>query len=309
MSERTGAWARAEIHWIEGARTLPITDTDSLKVIDMRLRPPAAGFEKLALYWDRPRIYPMTRDIGFEPAPSYVNESFEQMLTEMDEAGIVTGVITGRQGSQRMGNIDNAEIETVVRQHPDRFIGMGGVDTGTLDIARRHIQEILDSDFLRGAVIESGCADEPKYADDPDLDSIFGDCEDAGLPVLLMAGGNAGPDVTYSHPVQIDRIAARHPNLQIVAAHGSWPWVQVILGIAYRRRNVWVSPDMYLFLPGWRDYVDAANGYLQDRFLFGTAYPALPFKETVERFLELPFREDVKMKLLFDNAQRLFQGQ
>jgi hypothetical protein len=92
-----------------------------------------------------------------------------------------------------------------------------------------------------------------------------------------MAGGNAGPDLTFSHPVQVDRLADRHPKLQIIAAHGSWPWVTEILGVAFRRTNVWVSPDMYLFLPGGQMYVEAANGYLQDRFLFGTAYPALPF--------------------------------
>lgn len=278
------------------------------RVIDMRVRPPAKGFDGLALYWDRPRIYPMTRELGFEPPPSYVNESFDEMLAEMDAAGIEKGVITGRQGSARMGTVANRDIEAVVSAHPGRFIGMGGIDTGSLGIARQHIQEILDSPHLMGAVVESGCADEPKYADDADLDPVFGDLEDAGIPVLLMAGGNAGPDVTYSHPVQIDRIAARHPDLQIVAAHGSYPWVQIILGVAYRRRNVWVSPDMYLFMPGWRDYVDAANGYLQDRFLFATAYPALPFEETVDRFLTLPFRDDVRDKLLYANAARLFKA-
>jgi uncharacterized protein len=169
----------------------------------------------------------------------------------------------------------------------------------------RQVEEIIRSAELRGAVIESGCADVPRYADDRELTPIFGMCEDAGLPVLLMAGGNAGPDISYSDPGQIDRLAARHPKLAIIAAHGSWPWVNQILGIAYRRPNVWVSPDMYLFLPGWQMYVDAANGYLQDRFLFGTAYPALPFKATVDRFLELPFHDAVRPRLLHENAQRL----
>ncbi len=52
-------------------------------------------------------------------------------------------------------------------------------------------------------------------------------------------------------------------------------------------------------------YVEAANGYLQDRFLFGTAYPALPFKPAVERFLALPFRDAVLPKILHENARRL----
>jgi len=275
------------------------------RAIDMRVRPPAPGFETLALYWDKPRIIGMGRDIGFEPAPSYIEHSLIQCLAEMAAAGIVLGVITGRMAGQRLGRVSNTAIAELVSRHPDRFIGYGGVDTADVTASRTEIRRILEDERFKGVVVESGCADDPKYADDPSLSPIFADCEDAGIPVLLMAGGNAGPDLMFSHPVQIDRIAARHPKLQIIAAHGSWPWITEILGVAFRRANVWVSPDMYLFLPGGQLYVEAANGYLQDRFLFGTAYPALPFQETVERFCGLSFSDKVLDKVLFRNAARL----
>ena len=32
------------------------------RAIDIRVRPPAPGFETLALYWDKPRIIGMGRD-------------------------------------------------------------------------------------------------------------------------------------------------------------------------------------------------------------------------------------------------------
>lgn len=278
---------------------------NSYPIIDMRVRPPAAGFEKLALYWDKPRIERMTRDMGFEPPASYRHDSLAECLAEMDEAGITTGVIIGRSSGKRMGFVANEAIENVVAAHPDRLVGCAGLDIADVAQSRKELRRIVEAGTFRGVVIESGCADEPRYTDDRSLEALFGDCEDAGLPVVLMAGGNAGPDITYSHPVQIDRLAARHPKLQIVSAHGSWPWVNEILGVAYRRQNVWVSPDMYIFLPGWQMYVEAANGYLRDRFLFGTAYPALPMKQTVDRFLELPWREDVLARVLHGNAARL----
>jgi predicted TIM-barrel fold metal-dependent hydrolase len=223
----------------------------------------------------------------------------------MDEAGIAVGVVTGRLSGERLGRIENAAIVDLVRAHPRRFLGLGGIDLDDMNAAKRQVEDAINSPHLCGAVFESGCAANPRYADDPEFAPLFSACEDAGLPVLLMAGGNAGPDLSYSNPVQVDRLAARHPKLQIVAAHGSWPWVNEILGVAYRRKNVWVSPDMYIFLPGGQMYVEAANTYLQDRFLFGTAYPALPFKPTVERFLGLPFRDAVRSKLLHENARRL----
>jgi predicted TIM-barrel fold metal-dependent hydrolase len=279
--------------------------TDHGKIIDLRCRPPAAGFETMALYWDKDRIAQMGRDIGFEPAPSYTSQSLDLCIAEMDEAGIAVGVVTGRLSGERLGRIENAAIVDLVRAHPRRFLGLGGIDLDDMNAAKRQVEDAINSPHLCGAVFESGCAANPRYADDPEFAPLFSACEDAGLPVLLMAGGNAGPDLSYSNPVQVDRLAARHPKLQIVAAHGSWPWVNEILGVAYRRKNVWVSPDMYIFLPGGQMYVEAANTYLQDRFLFGTAYPALPFKPTVERFLGLPFRDAVRSKLLHENARRL----
>ena len=278
------------------------------KIIDLRVRPPAAGFETMALYWDKERVAQMGRDLGFEPAPSYLSESVEACVAEMDAAGVAVGVVTGRLSGKRLGRVENAAIVDLVQRYPGRFWGMGGIDLDDMAAAKRQVEESIASPHLCGAVFESGCAESPRYVDDREFAPLFGACEDAGLPVLLMAGGNAGPDLSYSNPVQIDRMAARHPKLEIIAAHGSWPWVNEILGVAYRRKNVWVSPDMYIFLPGGQMYVEAANSYLQDRFLFGTAYPALPFGPAVERFLDLSFRDVVLPKLLHENAQRLLGG-
>ena len=78
-----------------------------------------------------------------------------------------------------------------------------------------------------------------------------------------MAGGNGGPDLSYSDPVHVDRVAADFPALPIVVSHGGWPWVHQILHVAYRRQNVHVSPDMYLdlLLPAHRRLFDWARAH------------------------------------------------
>ena len=48
----------------------------------------------------------------------------------------------------------------------------------------------------------------------------------------------------------------------------------------------------------------AANTFLQDRFVFGTAYPFIGFREGVEGFKALPFKPEVLPKLLYQNAIR-----
>ena len=60
---------------------------------------------------------------------------------------------------------------------------------------------------------------------------------------------------------------------------------------------------MYMYnMPGVSDYVMAANTFLSERFLFGTAYPFIGFREGVEQFKALPFKPEVLPNLLYRNA-------
>jgi predicted TIM-barrel fold metal-dependent hydrolase len=59
-------------------------------------------------------------------------------------------------------------------------------------------------------------------------------------------------------------------------------------------------------MPGSLEYVRAANYYLRERLIFGTAYPARPMVESIEHFHRLPFDEDVKPLVLYQNAARIF---
>jgi predicted TIM-barrel fold metal-dependent hydrolase len=44
---------------------------------------------------------------------------------------------------------------------------------------------------------------------------------------------------------------------------------------------------------------------MAERFLFATAYPVLPLKESVEKFLQFPLRESVIDRVLYANAAEL----
>ena len=159
---------------------------------------------------------------------------------------------------------------------------------------------------LRGLAIDPGMLTPPMHLSDRRIYPVYRRCQELEVPVVLMSGGSAGPDVGYGSPVWIDQVAADFPRLKIVAAHACWPWVTEILGVAYRRPNLYVSPDMYLVnMPGAQDYVQAANYYLEDRFLFASAYPALPLKGAVEAYKALPFTERAMEKALFHNAAHL----
>lgn len=76
--------------------------------------------------------------------------------------------------------------------------------------------------------------------------------------------------------------------------HGSYPWVPQVLFSCMCRPNMYLAPDMYMYnMPGAADYVTAANGFLRDRFLFGSGYPYIPLKQPWICSSPMPFDRSI----------------
>ncbi len=276
-----------------------------MRVIDFRLRPPFGAFKDLIVFRDSARTARLANAIGFDLAPSVQHCSMDELIKEMDRGNVKRGVITGRTGTV-FGSVKNEVIEQVLAAYPDRFVGVAYVAPHDRKVAVEEIERAMSAGF-KGVVIEPGLAQPPMHLDDGRLYPVYAHLEDRKIPLVFMAGGNAGPDMTYSSPEHIDRVARDFPNLTIVSAHGNWPWVSEIIHVCFRRPNVYLSPDMYLFggLPGAIDYINAANGFLADRFLFGSAYPVVPVDQAVGEFLKFPLKEAVIDRVLYANAARV----
>ena len=275
-----------------------------MKIIDYRVRPPMRGFLGMVMYSNGPRRDRFTRQLGLEPAPSAVKLSMPLLLEEMDAAGVVHGAVMARN-SDFLGSCSNEDVAAIVKEHPGRFSAIAAIDPNDRKRAIRQIDGALASGF-RGVTIEPGAYPIPLYADDRKLYPIYAHLEDRNVVTTIMTGGNAGPDISYSNPVQLDRVAADFPSLRIVVSHGNWPWVSEILHVAFRRPNVYVSPDMYLYnMPGMDDYLKAANGFLAERFVFASAYPLVPLKEYAQWFVKLPLKPENMENCVYRNAAGL----
>ncbi len=277
-----------------------------MTIIDFRLRPPLAGFLDMALYTESERRDGITRIHGFEPAPSVREKSIDLLLQEMDQAGVTMGVVIGRN-SGRYGSLSNDDVAKIVADYPGRFVGTASIDPSNRKTASDQITKAIKAGF-RAINIEPGSYPLPLMADDRRLYPIYAQCEDASVPVIIMAGGSAGPDLSYTEPVHLDRVAADFPDLKIVVSHGGWPWVHQMLHIAFRRPNVYLSPDQYLAnLPGSDDYIRAADGFLADRFLYASSYPFTPVAGYAAWFKKLPIRPESMEKILCRNAAKLLR--
>ena len=275
-----------------------------MRIIDFRLRPPVKGFLNMVMYADIERTARMAAGIGMSLPPSVRQKSIDLMFQEMDEAGVEIGVVPGRV-SPVLGTIENEDVMSMVAQHPKRLVGFTSVNPVNRRKAIAAI-ELAMKKGMKGVVIEPGLLANPMHLDDARLYPIYAHCEDTKVPVLFMAGGNAGPDCSYTSPEHIDRVARDFPELKIISGHGNWPWAAQIIHVCYRRPNIYLSPDMYIFgMPGAMDYVNAANGFMAERFLFATAYPLVSFKDAIEAFLKFPLKASAIDRIFYHNAADL----
>jgi predicted TIM-barrel fold metal-dependent hydrolase len=277
-----------------------------MTVIDFRIRPPYKDFLGTAMYAQAERRDRITRSIGFEPSQAAQQKSVELMLDEMDGAGIDMGVVVGRN-SGSLGSVDNAVVREFCNAYPGRFIPIASIDPTDRQRAMHDIDEAVADAFL-AVNIEPGGASPPMHTDDRRLYPIYAYCEDRNLPVVLMTGGNAGPDLSYSAPERLDRVLGDFPALQVVSSHGNWPWVHQILHVAFRRPNLYLSPDYLLAnMPGMDDYVKAADGWLAERILYASAFPFAPIRDYLEWFRRLPIRPENLELITYRNAARLLK--
>lgn len=275
-----------------------------MPIIDFRIRPPYKAFTSMVMYAAPERRDRFTRQLGLEPSRAAQEQSVDLMLREMDEAGIDMGVVVGRH-SGSLGSVDNETVLGFTQAHPGRFVPVASIDVTDRKRAIGQIDAAIKAGF-KAINVEPGAYAEPMYTDDRRLYPIYAHCEDRNVPLIIMTGGNAGPDVSYTEPAALDRVLKDFPTLKIVSSHGNWPWVTEILHVAFRRPNLYLSPDMYLVnMPGMDDYVRAANGFLADRFIYASSFPFCPIKGYKDWFMGLPLSPDNRDKVMYRNAANL----
>lgn len=278
-----------------------------MKAIDFRVRPPIAGYERASMYAQPERTARMAAAFGYpKPVGALAGASLEAYEREARDSGIAAAVLTGRLGAPGVGPADNAALVAYAEAAPCASFVFPALDPSETSW-RERLAALRAHRCVRGVVLEPGLLEAPVYPDDPSCTPVYELCQAEGLPVMLSAGGNVGPDCSYTSPEHFDRVARDFPRLELIIAHGGYPWIAQTLHVAFRRANVYVLPDMYLLMPGNEAYVAAMNGYLSERMLFGTSYPFSPIKEAIDALLKAARGDAIVERVLFGNARALLK--
>jgi predicted TIM-barrel fold metal-dependent hydrolase len=282
-----------------------------IMIIDFRVQPPFASFLDIYFYRARPQVVDPVKvnafSIGRRPSAAYDERSVELFVEEMDEAGIDLSVIMGQHAGPSWGSVVNDDIGALISRYPGRFAGFAGIDPqerGATDEIRRGVETL----GCRGIAILPGWSDPPLRDDDRKVFPLYETAAELGIPVMITSSHVIGPDMSYAMPTHIQRVALSLPELTIIVGHACWPWTTAACALAMRCTNVYLMPEFYMHMPhmpGARDYVDAANGYLSHRMLYSSCYPTRPLGQALEDFRALHLSPDSQENLLWRNGARL----
>lgn len=242
------------------------------------------------------------------------HDALARYLAMYDDLDARTVVIKARDVETTFGlKIRNEDVAAFCRAHGERFIGFAGVDPHKGMAAIRELEYAVRELGLRGLNIQGF---ENKLAiNDPRLYPLYAKCIELDVPVNLHCSINFSSQtlMTYGEPRRLDEVMVHFPELRVIASPPGWPWVQELLGVAWRHENVFIGlvavRPKYLGVAnsGYESLLQYGNSVLQDRIIFGSAWPMQPVKRAVEEIEALPLKDAVRRKWLHDNAAQMLR--
>lgn len=188
------------------------------------------------------------------------------------------------------------------RQYPDVVLGNWiGIDPSRPGHIKELERCLSDGPGLIGMGLHPFAA-EAGLPDSPAWEPCIKLCIEANRPVLMLVGmsglgagvrGGMGITLDGAHPRYVDRIAARYPDLNVIAARVAWPWQSEMIAVALHKANVWME------LHGWapRYYPEELKREiarrLRKKVFFAADYPMITHERLVTEWGEQGFPPEV----------------
>lgn len=238
------------------------------------------------------------------------DEEFAQVVKAADVKAIILGF--DAETATGLEKIPNDYVMDLVHRFPESFVGgFASVDPWKGRVALYEIERAVKELGMMGVKFHPPV--QAFFTNDRQFYPLYELCSDLGVPVQFHTG-TTGVGINmkegrvhlkYGQPLHLDDVAADFPNLTIIACHPSWPWQDETLMILLHKENVFNE------LSGWSPkYFTPAlkkeiNGRLQDKFMFGSDYPAFQYSQLFEAWDAEGYRPEVLEKVFFRNAERI----
>ena len=239
--------------------------------------------------------------------------SLETMLAAMDEANIQHGFLiaakAGRKGLPGCYHMPPEVVARAVQQYPDRFSGLLGIDPYMgMDGVRALEDAVVNMGFIGAHLYPHWFDLEPNQAR---YYPFYSKCIELDIPIQMQVGQSLIYSKEYrcrsvGRPIYLDDIACDLPELKLIGSHVGIPWENEMIAMAWKHENVYICTDAHSPKYWPPSVVQYLNSYGQDKVIFGTDFPVLRFKRTVDEINQLALKPLVRRKFMRDNVLKLY---
>ncbi len=267
-------------------------------------------------------------DAWAQPALGNASEKLPEVVRLFKQSGSAHLLETRLTAAQTIEAMDRAEIQTLmlsawhrpgewithndtvaemVRQSPDRFVGVAAVNLEKPVEAVRELDRAVNDLGFKALRVVPWLWNRPP--NDKFYFPLYVKCIELDVPFCTQVGhtGPLMPSETGRPVPYLDEVALTFPELKIVAGHIGFPWTDEMIGVAWKHENVYIDTSAYLPRYYPPQLIHYLKTYGQDKVLFGTNFPQLSLEKCVQQANELGLPEEVKKKFFFRNAQRVFK--
>ena len=239
--------------------------------------------------------------------------SLEEMIEKMEEAGIEKAFLiaarTGRVGLPGCYHMPYSVVADACAKYPERFYGLAGIDPFEgMDGVRAFEDAIKNMGFVGAHLYPHWYELAPDHAK---YYPFYAKCCELNVPIQMQVGQSMVYSQEYrtksvGQPIALDAVACDFPELKLIGIHVGIPWHDEMISMAWKHENIFIGCDAHRPKYWPKSFIHYLNSYGQDKIIFGTDFPVLEFKKTIDDIDALGLKSEVRKKLLRDNVIRVY---
>ncbi|MBI2302617.1 MAG: amidohydrolase [Armatimonadetes bacterium] len=180
-------------------------------------------------------------------------------------------------------HVDNDFVAGYCRQHPEKLLGLAGVDPYWPD-------PVAEIERCKHGLGMKGLKMSPIYQGFHPMDEravrIYAAAERLGMPILFHQGTTfpRRAPLKYAHPEQLEEVALAFPKLKFWIAHFGHPWYEETVCLIRKQPNVFTDLSALWYRP-WQYYniLMCAQEYgVLHKVFFGTDFPVATVADTID---------------------------
>jgi uncharacterized protein len=249
-----------------------------------------------------PMFSSLRRWMGITDVPDVIPTSFT--LDTVEAAGIDIALASAWLGPQG-ALISNEQVAALVKEAPDRIVGVASVDLRDPMEAVRTLRYWVKKGF-RGLRILPWLWQIPP--DDRRYYPLYAECIELGVPFCTQVG-HAGP-LMPSEPGRpipyLEQVAYEWPELTIVGGHLGHPWTDEMLSLLRKYDNVYVDTSAWKPSRFPTEFTRYLKGSGRKKVLYGSNWPMIPPSACLSQVDDLGLDDETRALFLGGNAARVF---